>query len=57
MIEVTRMDGRPILINENLIETVEANPDTVIIMTNGRKIIVQDTVTDILNKCNEISHA
>ncbi len=55
MIEVTRMDGRPILINENLMETVEANPDTVIIMTNGRKIIVQDTVTDILNKCNEIS--
>lgn len=53
MIEITKMDGRSMLVNENLIETVESNPDTVIIMANGRKFIVQESVTEIMNKCNE----
>ncbi len=52
MIEITRMDGRLILINENLIETVEANPDTVIVMTNGRKIIARESLVEIMSKCN-----
>ncbi|WP_026669935.1 flagellar FlbD family protein [Butyrivibrio sp. AE3006] len=53
MIEITKMDGRAILVNEDLIETVEANPDTVIIMANGRKLIVQETISEIMKKCNE----
>jgi flagellar protein FlbD len=53
MIEITKMDGRAILVNEDLIETVEANPDTVIIMANGRKLIVRETISEIMKKCNE----
>lgn len=52
MIEITKMDGRQILVNENLIETVESNPDTVLIMTNGRKIITRDSMVEIMKKCN-----
>ena len=51
MIEITRMDGRMLLVNENLIETVEANPDTVIIMSNGRKIIARESLVEIMKKC------
>ncbi len=55
MIEITRLDGRIVLVNENLIETVEANPDTVIIMANGRKFIVRESLTEIMKRCNEKS--
>lgn len=54
MIEITRMDGRLILVNENLIETVEANPDTVLVMTNGRKIIAQESLLEIMKRCNSV---
>ncbi len=53
MIEITKIDGRVILVNENLIETVEANPDTVIIMANGRKFLVQESIAEIMRRCNE----
>ncbi len=53
MIEIMRLDGQLILVNENLIETVEANPDTVLVMTNGRKIITRESLVDIMNKCNK----
>ncbi|MCR5656217.1 MAG: flagellar FlbD family protein [Butyrivibrio sp.] len=54
MIELTRMDGRTILVNENQIETVQANPDTVVIMTNGRKIIIQESMIEVMKKCNGV---
>ena len=53
MIEITRMDGRMILVNENLIETVESTPDTVVIMANGRKFIVQESLPEVMKRCNE----
>ncbi|MBQ7679219.1 MAG: flagellar FlbD family protein [Butyrivibrio sp.] len=47
MIEVTKMDGRRMLINEDQIETVESNPDTVIVLVSGRKLIVKDKPVEI----------
>ena len=35
MIEVTRLKGKKMMINAELIETVEETPDTVITLTNG----------------------
>lgn len=37
MIEVTKINGSKILVNTNLIETVEETPDTVITLTDGKK--------------------
>ncbi len=42
MIDVTRMNGSVLSINNDLIETVEETPDTVITMSTGRKIIVKE---------------
>ena len=42
MIEVTRMNGLPITINAELIESVDEVPDTVITMTTGKKLIVKE---------------
>ncbi len=49
MIEVTKLNGTKTLVNPDLIETVESNPDTVISFTTGRKIIVKESRQDVNN--------
>ena len=49
MIEVTKLNGTKTLVNPDLIETVESNPDTVIAFTTGRKIIVKETRQEVNN--------
>ena len=41
MIDVTRMNGSLLTVNNHLIEMVEETPDTVITLTTGKKIIVE----------------
>ncbi|KIL39240.1 flagellar protein D [Gordoniibacillus kamchatkensis] len=40
MITVTRLNGKPIIVNALLIETIEETPDTMITLTTGKKITV-----------------
>ncbi len=49
MIEVTKINGVPVLINPDLIEFVEETPDTVVSFTTGKKIIVKESRQDIKN--------
>ncbi len=42
MIELTRFNGTRFFLNITHIETVEATPDTVITLINGKKYIVRD---------------
>ncbi|HOJ77416.1 MAG TPA: flagellar FlbD family protein [Bacillota bacterium] len=53
MIPVRRLSGEEIMINPHLIELIESTPDTVISFTNGRKIMVQDSVDSIVAKIIE----
>jgi len=48
MIKVTRLNGEKFYINPDLIEFIEETPDTVVSMTTGRKVIVRESVSDIL---------
>lgn len=43
MIDVTRMNGSLLTVNNHLIEMVEETPDTVITLTTGKKIIVKES--------------
>lgn len=43
MIEVTRLNGKGLTINSDLIEMIEETPDTVITLTTGKKIIVKES--------------
>ena len=52
-IELTKMDTRKILINPDPIETVEANPDTVLVLQSGRKLIVKEDIEVIAKLINE----
>ncbi|MCT4584019.1 MAG: flagellar FlbD family protein [Peptostreptococcaceae bacterium] len=53
MIMVKRLNGESFAINENLIETIEERPDTVITLTNGNKYIVKEKIVDIIQKIKE----
>ena len=43
MIDITKLDGKQITINAELIEYVEEIPETVITLTTGKKIIVKES--------------
>ena len=49
MIDVTKMNNINITINDDLIETIEETPDTVITLTTGKKIIVKESRLEIIN--------
>lgn len=49
MIEVTRLKGARIVVNAELIEFVEGTPDTVITLTTGHKVIVEETVDQVID--------
>ncbi len=49
MIDVTKLNGKEITVNAELIETVEETPDTVITLTTGKKIIVKESRQMIKN--------
>lgn len=48
MIKVTKFNRAEYYLNACLIETVEATPDTVITLVNGKKLVVLDAVPDVL---------
>ncbi len=48
MIKVTRLSGEYLIINSDLIEKVEATPDSVIALTNGSHFVVKESVEEIV---------
>ncbi len=46
---MTKINGAKILVNTSLIEVVEETPDTVITLTDGKKIIVKESRHEIKN--------
>lgn len=47
MIELTRINGTKLMINPDMIETMEETPDTVITLNNGHKYIVSEKTEQI----------
>ncbi|MBQ7201244.1 MAG: flagellar FlbD family protein [Eubacterium sp.] len=47
MIDVTRMNGTIMSLNDDLIESVEETPDTVISLTTGKKVMVKESRQEI----------
>lgn len=44
------MDGTELLINAQLVEMVESVPDTVITLTTGRKLVVQEDAEEVARR-------
>lgn len=49
MIKVSRLDGSTLVVNAELIEVVEATPDTVLSLTSGTKLVVHESLDEVLS--------
>ena len=50
MIIVTRLNGSEIVVNADLIETVEATPDTIVTLVDGTRYLVEETPTELIDR-------
>ena len=48
MIELTRLNGAPLMVNSDLIKTAEAAPDTVLTLITGEKLIVREGCREVV---------
>lgn len=55
MIVLTKLDERMIVINADLIKTIEPTPDTLITLINGSTIYVRESIEDVVDKA--VDHA
>jgi len=53
MIQLTRLNNQPLVLNSDLIKFVEQAPDTVITLVTGEKIVVRENVEQILERILE----
>ncbi|SFL72228.1 flagellar FlbD family protein [Pelosinus propionicus] len=58
MIKVARLKSQEeFILNAELIETIEETPDTVITLTSGRKLIVEETMDEVVRKVMDYRRA
>lgn len=50
MIRLTRINRVPLVLNSDLIEYVEATPDTVITLTTDKKLVVLESAEEVIQK-------
>lgn len=50
MIRLTRINESPFYVNADLIEFVDATPDTVLTLTNGEKVRVRERAEEVVEK-------
>ncbi|BAU27676.1 flagellar protein FlbD [Aneurinibacillus soli] len=49
MIRLTRLNGKEYIVNGLLIESVEATPDTMITLVNGKKFVIRESIPEVLS--------
>ncbi len=50
MIALTRLDGKELVVNADHLLTVEATPDTVLLLTTGLHIMVRESVAEVIDR-------
>lgn len=50
MIYVTKRTNETMLLNSDLIETIQETPDTVITLTTGKKVLVKESLDELLEE-------
>jgi flagellar protein FlbD len=53
MIRLTRLNGKEYVVNALLIESMEATPDTMITLVNGKKIVVKESIPQVISALTE----
>ena len=53
MIRLSRLNHTEYYLNSDIIETMEATPDTVISTVNGKKFVVSETIDEVIDRIIE----
>ncbi|MCW5757622.1 MAG: flagellar FlbD family protein [Phycisphaeraceae bacterium] len=53
MIILTRLNGKPFVLNAELIRTIEENPDTTITLVSGDHIVVKERMAEVVTRSVE----
>jgi len=53
LIRVKRLNGKEYVLNAELIETMEATPDTVISLASGKKYVVQEDICEVVRRVKD----
>jgi flagellar protein FlbD len=53
MIQLTRLNNQPLIVNSDLIKFVEQSPDTLITLVTGEKIVVRESNEEVLARLIE----
>ena len=53
MIKLTRLAGEAFLLNAELIRYVESRPDTFITLTTGERLVVQESMDEVMRRAIE----
>ena len=53
MIQVTQLNGKKYWINPHMIETMESLPDLTLTLLSGRKLIINDSPEEVIQKIIE----
>jgi flagellar protein FlbD len=53
MIVVTRFHGRSMALNCDLIESAEADPDTVVTLVDGTRFVIRESLDEVIDKIRD----
>ena len=53
MLRLTRINRVPVVLNADLIQQIDATPDTVITLTNGQKLVVLESPDAVIHRVVE----
>lgn len=53
MIRLTRLNGRPFVLNTEQIKTVESTPDTMLTLLNGDQFVVREPIDLVIRRAVE----
>lgn len=57
MITVTRLNGKTFVLNADLIQYLEATPDTIVTLLNHEKVLVKEPVDEVVRRVIEYARA
>ena len=52
MIEITHLNGSSAVVNIDQIERIERTPDTLIVLSNGKTLMVQETPEQLVERAS-----
>lgn len=48
MVKLTRLSGTQFVLNAEMVQEIESTPDTIVTLTSGKKVMVKESVEDVI---------